>query len=163
MFYDRIQNLESISYPPENEASAFELFKNFLDANPKTGYLIFQVTQDSPLQGTLPVANAKITVSKLLGSNFFVSRVLKTGNDGKTNPIPLPTVYSALSTTPGNGKVYSTYSARVEAPDFITTDIFDIQVFDGITSIQPVKLLPSIVNSTQHTYKTDPQNLSKSW
>ncbi len=161
MIYDGVKNLESIPYPPATEDSIFELLRTYLENNPKTGYLIFQITQETPLHGTMPVVDAKVTVSKLLGNNFFVSKVVKTGSDGKTSPIPLPTVQGGLSTIPGDSRVYSAYSARVEAPGFTATDIFGIQVFDGIKSIQPVILKPSAINDTTSTYKTEPQHLCK--
>ena len=44
--------------------------------------------------------------------------------------------------TPGYDNLYETYSAYVEAPDYKTENVFDIQVFDGITSIQSVILSP---------------------
>ena len=161
MIYDRVRNLESAPYPTANEDSVFELLRTYLENNPKTGYLIFQVTQETPLHGIMPVSDAKVTVSKLLGNNFYVSKVIKTGSDGKTPPIPLPTVDGGLSTIPGDSMVYSTYSARVEASGFTNTDIFGIQVFDSIKSIQPVTLKPITINSTTNTYKTEPQNLCK--
>lgn len=144
-----------------NETTPDSLLQNYLNDNPKTGYLLFQVFEDSPLQGRLPVANAKITVSKLLGEDYFFSRVLTTDENGKTDLIPLPTVSAALSRVPGNGKTYSTYNATVEAENFLTSTVYDIPIFENITSIQPINLLPindktpNQVNNTQSKYLSE--------
>lgn len=125
-----------------NETTPDSLLQNYLIDNPKTGYLVFQVFQDSTLKGRLPVANAKITVSKLLGEDYYFSRVLMTDENGKTDIIPLPTVSAELSRVPGNGNPYSTYNATIEAENFSPTTIYEIPIFENITSIQPINLLP---------------------
>jgi len=156
MFYDKNQNFTPLSNSAQNKSSVLDLLKNYLNFNPEIGYLVFQVFQESPLQGRLPVANAKITLSILLGDSYFISKVIMTNSDGKTDPIFLPAVQAKFSITPGNATVCSTYIARVEAPNFLTTDIFNIQVFDGITSIQPVNLLPSKSNNVPQIYQREP-------
>lgn len=139
------------------------LLKAYLDSNPTTGYIIFQVYEESPLYGVLPISNAKITVSKLLGDNYFISKVVMTNEDGKTDPVPLPTVQAGLSTVPSNNRVTSNYIARVESPDFTTKDVFDIQIFEGITSIIPIKLIPDDRDLISKIYKSNPQSLCKLW
>jgi len=161
MFYDKkliTLNLSSNS----SELPLVNLLKSFLDSNPKTGYVMFQVSQESVLHGILPISNAKITISKLLGDDYFISKVVWTNEDGKTNPIPLPTVQSRLSTVPGNGIVNSNYIARVESPNFITKDVFDIQIFENITSIEAINLLPNN-EELQRTYESLPQISNKLW
>lgn len=140
MFYDKDLNSISIVSSEKTEPSIVDLMEGFLKENNKTGYLTFQVTQDSPLFGRLPVKDAKITVSKELGSNYFISRILVSDSDGKTEKIPLPTVSADLSLSPGNGRTYATYNVSVEAPNFTTEEIYDIPIFEGIISIQPVNL-----------------------
>lgn len=119
-----------------------DLLQTYLNENPETGYLTFEVYQESPIQGRLPIPNAKITISKYLGDGFYYSQIITTNQDGETDPIPLPTVSRELSLIPGNARVYATYNASVEAPGFFRNDIYDIQIFDGITAIQRVNLQP---------------------
>jgi len=159
MFDKRSQSSKLLS-STQNQQSIMDLLRDYLNTNPKTGYLIFQVYQESPLKGVLPVADAKITVSKPLGNSYFISKVIMTGVDGKTDPIPLPTVQAELSKVPGNDTVCSEYVARVEAPNFTTEDVYNIRIFDGITSIEPIKLLSAAVttlntstNESPNTYK----------
>ncbi len=116
----------------------FELLEEYLDQHPKTGYLVFQVIQESPLQGRIPIPNAKITVSKDMGGEHFISKVLTTNADGKTDPLALPTVSAELSRTPSDGEIYAKYNATISAPNYVTKNIYDIPIFEGITSIQPV-------------------------
>lgn len=140
MFYDRNQNIMLNSTQQISEF--MKLLHDYLEKNPKTGYIVFQVFQESAIEGRLPVANAIVTVNKYIGDGYFVSKVVFTDSDGKTDPIPFYTTDREYSMAPGSNHAYETYSARIESPDFITTDIFDIQIFDGITGIQSVVLSP---------------------
>lgn len=157
-------NLKSMpsSSTTQSELSVIKLLKDYLNDNPRTGYLIFQIYEYSLLKGLRPVVNAKITVSKALGNGYFISKVLMTDGNGKTEPLPLPTVKGELSQVPGNTKHHSTYNACVEMTNFSPVDIFDISIFDCITSIQSVKLLPNACSNTQ-IYQTNPQHLCEMW
>ncbi|QSX05140.1 hypothetical protein JYG23_10655 [Sedimentibacter sp. zth1] len=140
-----------------------EMLEIYLTENPKTGYITFQVYHDSPIYGIQPVTNAKVTVSKLIGDEYYVSKVLTTDIDGKTDPLPLPTVSGKLSTTPGNPKIYSEYNACIEAPNFFSKDVFDISVFENITSMQSINLLPNTMENTNANNKRDQQSLCGMW
>lgn len=133
MFYSIKQNLMPLLCSSQQESVIVNLINNFLENNPKIGYIVFQVFQESQ-QGMQPIPNAKIIVSKYLGEGYFISNVVIANPDGKTDPIPLP--------TPENNNVYATYNARVEAPDFLTEEIVGFRVFDEITSNQTVILQP---------------------
>ncbi|MDD2495468.1 MAG: hypothetical protein PHE29_09775 [Tissierellia bacterium] len=141
MFYDRKQNLMSLLYSNHQESVIVKLINNYLANNPITGYIVFQVFQESQTQGRQPIPNARITLSKYLGEGYFISQIIMTNSDGKTDPIPLP--------TPGNNNGYATYNARIEAPDFLTTEIIDFKVFDEITGNQAVILQPKEGNEVQ--------------
>lgn len=134
----------TLSSANSNENTLYEELEIYLADHPKVGYLTFQVFQESPLQGTIPVPNARIMVSKKLGESYFVSKVLTTNMDGKTDPISLPTVSASLSRKPPEGEVSASYSASVSAPNFLRKKIKDIPIFEGITAIQPVNLIPDI-------------------
>ena len=129
-----------------NKTQFSDLLQTYLNENPEIGYLTFEVYQESPIEGILPVPNARITISKDLGDGFYYSKVITTNQDGETDPIPLPTVSRELSLIPGNARVYATYNVSVEAPDFLRNDIYNIQIFDGITAIQRVNLKPFTEN-----------------
>lgn len=132
----------SVHYTEHNETPVSDYFGTFMSMNPKTGYLVFEVHEDSPVRGRIPVPNAKITISKLLGDGYYFSKIVTTDENGETDPIGLPAVSRELSLKPGEDQVFTSYSASVEAPGYNRQDIYDIQIFDGITSIQHVNLQP---------------------
>jgi hypothetical protein len=119
-----------------------DLIEKYLAENTKTGFIITQVVQDSAIYGRLPVANAKISLCKYIGDGFYVCKVVLTDENGKSEPVAVPTVSAELSQHPDGGVVNSTYDITVEAPDFKRVEILGIPVFDGITSIQNVVMSP---------------------
>jgi hypothetical protein len=131
----------------QNVDQPYSYFTNFLNMNPEIGYLVFEVHEDSPVRGRVPVPNARITVSKPLGGGFYFSKIVVADENGETEPIPLPTVSRDLSMRPGEEQVFTSYQASVEAPGYARQDIRDIQIFDGITSVQHVNLQPSAGSS----------------
>jgi len=121
----------------------YSFFTSFLNMNPETGYLVFEVHEDSPVRGRLPVPGARVTVSKPLGGVFYFTKIVETDESGWTEPIPLPTVSRDLSLRPGGERVFTSYHASIEAPGYERQDLFEIEVFDGITSVQHVALRPN--------------------
>ncbi len=59
-----------------NESPIAEYFNTYLQLNPAIGYLTFEVFNDSPVRGRVPVPNAKITISKLLGDDYYFSKII---------------------------------------------------------------------------------------
>ena len=113
--------------------------RTFLAQNPAFGTLLFQVTGG---QGAFPIPSATITLSKALDDRLSLSAVILTDESGKTAPLSLPAPSRELSQSPGNGLAYAVYQAEVTAPGYLPTKIRDLPVFDGITTIQPVRLSP---------------------
>ena len=111
----------------------------FMAKNPSVGYVKMQV---STAGGVLPVPNAKVTITKELGNNVFTLYSLTTDVNGQTLAVPLPAPDSSLSQTPDNSTPYSTYTIAIEHPKYQNVYNYSVPVFDGITSIQPVVLLP---------------------
>ena len=123
------------------ESTATDPIRNFLLQNPDFGTLIFQVTGG---QGAFPVAGATIVITMALDDRHSVSATVTTDESGKTEQLSLPAPNRELSQSPNNGVVFATYQARISAPNYVTTEVRDIPVFDGITTIQPVSLSPDI-------------------
>ena len=119
------------------ESSPSDPIQTFLSQNPSFGTLIFQVTGG---QGAFPVPNAIVTLSKVLRDNLSLSITIRTDESGKTEPISLPAPDRKLSQSPNNGVVYAAYDAKVTATGFLPTEIRNLPVFDGVTTIQPVNL-----------------------
>ena len=128
------------------ESTASDPIRGFLAGNPAFGSLIFQVTGG---QGAFPVAGATIILTKELNDQQSLSFTITTDESGKTAPLSLPAPDKELSQRPGNGTVFATYQATVSAPNYVTTEIRDLPVFDGITTIQPVSLSPDFGQKTR--------------
>ena len=64
MSYDRYQNIMQLLYSNQPESIFMKLMKDYLEINPKVGYIVFQVYQESPIKGRIPVANARVIVNK---------------------------------------------------------------------------------------------------
>lgn len=123
------------------ESTAADPIRTFLTQNPAFGTLLFQVTGG---QGAFPVEGATITITKALADGVSLSLRVVTDESGKTVPLSLPAPSRALSQAPNGGVVYAAYQAEVSAPNYVTTDIRDLPIFDGITTIQPVNLTTDI-------------------
>ena len=134
--YPYFQKTTSLS---SAESSSSDPVRTFLTQNPAFGTLLFQVTGG---QGAFPVAGATITIRHPLDDRFGISVTVITDESGKTPPISLPAPDRTLSQTPNNGIVYAAYQAEVTAEGYIPTEIRNLPVFDGITTIQPVRLTP---------------------
>lgn len=125
-----------------------DYFDTFINMNPNTGYLVFEVHEDSPVRGRIPIENAKITISKLLGDGYYFSKIVTTDENGETDPIELPTVSRERSLRPEEeGQVAAGYYASIEAPGYVRQDIYNVEIFDGITSVQHVNLQPATGSS----------------
>ena len=132
--------------PLHTAESAADPIRRFLTENPAFGTLIFQVTGR---QGAFPVAGATVTITKALDDRLGISVTVITDENGKTAPISLPAPDRALSQSPNNGIVFAAYQAEITAPNYVTTEIRDLPVFDGITTIQPVSLSPDFGQKTR--------------
>ncbi len=143
MIYYKTYRASTVSSAQNNESPMSEYFNTYLQMNPGIGYLTFEVFHDSPVRGRVPVPNARITVSKLLGDDYYISKIIRTDADGETDPLPLPAVSREVSLKPGEGRVNTDYNVSVEAPGFLRKDIFDVQIFEGITSVQRVPMQQS--------------------
>ena len=111
-----------------------------------TGYLVFAVTT---ARGAIPLEGARVDVrtyesesSSDPATRGDTVASLISGRDGNTAKIPLSAPPKALSGSPGNGAPYSLYQAEVTLDGYYRQTYVAIPVFDGITAIQPVNLIP---------------------
>lgn len=107
-------------------------------SNP-VGYLIVNV---STARGAIPLADASVMVMYDEPDNTSVFTVLTTDMSGKTEKIELPAPSRELSETPGNAKPYATYTVAVEKEGYYSATNTGVPIFAGVTSIQPVEMLP---------------------
>ena len=119
------------------ESNSDDLIRTFLSQNPSFGTLLFQVTGG---QGSFPIPNAKVNITKILDDRLSLSITVLTDESGKTHTLSLPAPSKVLSQSPNNGIVYASYEAEVTAEGYLPTEIRNLPVFDDVTTIQPVNL-----------------------
>ena len=108
------------------------------------GYLIVRVTT---ARGAIPLEDAEVSVRNELpelspeAGDVLLS--VRTGRDGSTPVIPLEAPPKANSQIPDNGlPVLQRYQIEVRRSGYRDEDYVGVPIFDGITAIQTVDLLP---------------------
>lgn len=111
-------------------------FESYLSDNPSKGYLQIQVYSGRSI---IPISAAKVTVSKTLSDKYILSTVY-TDENGRTPVISLPAKPAAMSQTPKNSTPYTSYDIMVEKEEYLSVENKNVPIFEGILSIQPVKM-----------------------
>ena len=106
--------------------------------NESAGYLKVQVTSAG---GAFPVEGAQVNVSD---SDGGAVASLRTDRSGLTPTISLTAPPRSLSQRPENGGEipYSTYTVQVVRDGYFSAEDYFVPVFDTVTSIQKVNLIP---------------------
>ena len=101
------------------------------------------VVRVSAASGAVPVPNATVIVrSAENGIPSQVLGVLTTDESGITFPLSVATPPLSESLTPGGNRPFSEISAEITADGYFTSVNINIPIYPGITSIQPVALIP---------------------
>ncbi len=134
---DPVEQLEKI--PTEMQNTPRDRFDTSILTG--TADLIVQVFT---ARQALPISEASVTVSRItdLQGGREVMAVHITDENGKTPAIPLPTPPQYLSETPGNSHPYSEYTVDVKKSGYYDNTVRGIQMFDTITTVEPVNLIP---------------------
>lgn len=106
------------------------------------GYIKVRVTS---VGGTVPTAGAKVVISEYCTAGMGEDEVLftlRTNASGNTPTVMLPAPRMAESMSPGGDRAYSLYAIRVTADGYYPVELSAVPVFDGVTSIQSVDLIP---------------------
>ena len=110
-----------------------------MEQNSAVGYLIVNV---STARGVIPLKDASVTVFYNEPEGTSVFSVMSTDMSGKTERLELPAPSRELSESPGNPKPYATYTITVEKDGYYPVTNAGVPIFAGVTSIQPVEMLP---------------------
>ena len=125
------------------------------------GFLIVDVRTAN---GAFPVPNASVYVTE--NSNLqengtttlrpnAVLYSLRTDESGKTPKVALETKTKELSMESGNPRPFLTYNIAVYADGFYNTENINVPIFEGITSIQTVNLVPLAEYSDPSSFSPD--------
>ncbi len=104
------------------------------------GRLRIRVTEAG---GVLPVEGAVVTVSEYTdGGEGALLYSLRTDNGGLTEIMTLPAPPASESMKPGSARPYALYNVDITYPGYYPVENVAVPVFDRVTAVQPVNLLP---------------------
>lgn len=95
--------------------------------------------------GAVPVKGAQIYITPLINeyNSDDYTYSLRTDNDGLTPLLELSAPPRSLSLSPGSTRLpYAEYVLTVIKEGYKTAELIGIPIFDGITSVQSVSLIP---------------------
>ncbi len=93
--------------------------------------------------GALPISFAVVRIFGAEDGNKGVVYSLLTDEDGITERINLPAPPRELSETPETAQLpYSVYNIEIEKQGYYPKKLFNVPVFEGINSEQPVPMIP---------------------
>ena len=90
--------------------------------------------------GAIPVAGASYAIKDKQGTVLF-NGVTNENGESEIYDLPAPPREISLEPNP-NVRPYSLYDVWIGKPGFATLNIIDVEIFDGVLSIQPVTMLP---------------------
>lgn len=139
------------SVPPEPE---YETLQEFTDVNNRRGTLRFRTYT---ARGALPVAGARIVVSRQIGGQRHVFYILTTDESGQSAILSLPAPPKELSETPDSVVTpYATYDVQINAAGYDEVMIRALPVFEGVQSVQRVALVPALGQPPETIDNTEP-------
>lgn len=118
--------------------------------NAGTGYLIVRV---ATARGAIPLENATVNIREAAspdgeirdeggrGEGALIA-ALRTDRDGLAPRVALPTPPRSMSESPGNGRPYGLYDIDVALDGYQSNYYQNVPVFDTVTSLQTVELIP---------------------
>lgn len=131
---------------PLRDESSNLTYEQFLSQNPGTGALRVQVFSG---QQAVPIPNAEVIVTKEFADGQHVFFYGLTDISGIVDNIELPAPARSISESPqprGDGiqmtLPYSQYNVMVSEARHRSQEYTHVPIFDGIKSIQPVRMVP---------------------
>ncbi len=97
--------------------------------------------------GALPIEDAQVNIYEYLpneesGNKGRLLYTLYTDANGRTAKAVLPAKSRDLSLSPGNVNPFTVYNIEVLKDGFYSNSYVNVPIFQGITAIQPVELIP---------------------
>ena len=113
--------------------------------NENIGFLIVEATTAN---GAIPIEDALIYIYPSSDTGAFPDDIsgvlysLRSDSSGRSDKIALETKPRFLSLSPSNETPFLTYNIYVKADGFYDSQKLNVPIFQGITSIQPVEMIP---------------------
>ena len=115
-------------------------YEQFQQENPDSGVI---KTQVFTARRTYPVENAQVNLYKVFPDGVYLIDSQFTDRSGQVKLVTVPALERSLSETPGDPAPYVSYRITVSHPDFMDAVIEQVPVFEGVTSLQAVDLIPA--------------------
>ncbi len=120
---------------------SYDNLEEFERNNRGSGTIVFRVYT---AREALPVENAVCKVTKNFNGEVHTFYTLVTDESGKTPTRPLPAPSKELSQQSGNLiQPFSLYDALVTREGYADVELKEIPVFDGVSSVQQVSMIPA--------------------
>ena len=116
-----------------------EEYEQFQLENPASGTI---KTQVFTARGAYPVEQAQVDLYKVFPDGDYLISRQYTDRSGQVNPVTVPVYQRSLSESPGDSTPYVSYRVAVTHPGFADAVIEQVPVFEGVTSLQSVNLIP---------------------
>lgn len=126
-----------IPMPPAVKDSS-EMYNKSRDNNTGIGFLKVMVSSGD---NAYPVEGALVIVTQMANGMEGIIKILETNRNGETVVIELPAPLEK-GTKVSSGKPYFYYNVIVFAERHYEVQNKNVAIFNGITSIQPVNLIP---------------------
>lgn len=119
-------------------------YLDFIKDNPKQGELKIQA---NTARQSLPVSNVLVEISKNFNGIKKLFYSLKTDQSGIIDGILLPAPDKEISQHPSTTIPYASYDILATHPNYTEKNYQDVQIYDGVKSIQPINLTPHSENN----------------
>lgn len=113
------------------------------------GYLVIRASTAS---NAIPLEGATVTVRGNQPNFSAVIVELTTERNGLTPKISLSAPPRRNSVSPGIENPFATYNIDVKSKGYFPTSTQQVPIFDGITSVQPINLIPLPKNGTSDRF-----------
>ena len=105
--------------------------------------------------GAIPLEGAAVIIRDTPEAGGGIVASLLTDRSGLTPVITLPAPPRELAQTPGNVKPFSSYGIDVTLAGYYTPVYESVPIFDGITSVQSVAMIPLPENGYSDSRRPD--------
>jgi hypothetical protein len=144
-------------YMPPAVAMDSDIYKQNLQNKMGTGFIRIEA---SSANNALPVSNALVIITQFIDGAERIVRIVETDADGRTELIELSApLENGTELSPVSPS--SSYNAIIFLDGYYEVQNKNIAVFSGITSLQPVNLIPLPANKSEREvitfYEQEPQ------
>lgn len=118
------------------------------------GYLIVHATT---ARGAIPLEGVQITLRnyepEFSSTAGDVILTMTTDRSGNTERVSLPAPPKSQSLTSGNRRPFAIYNLEAHLEGYRTQYYYALPIFDGITAVQPVDLVPLSENGRDEPFR----------